>query len=192
MLRVLRSGLLTGAEALAFEREFSQTVGAGFSLAVNSATAGLHLALEAAGIGPGDYVAVSTYTFTASAEVMRYLGAHPLFVDIAPNSYHLDPVALEAVLERGQRGLGPMPKAVMPVHIGGVAWELDQLYELSNRYGLAVIEDAAHAFPARLAPNAPNRAKTLPAIADQTKPYLGHWRHYWYFSFYANKTDYHG
>jgi len=186
VLRVLRSGwLTTGKETLAFEQEFSAMTGAAHSLAVNSATSGLHLALEALGISQGDFIAVSPYTFTASTEVMRYLGAHPLFVDIAPGSFHMDPAALERVLAGAQQGRGPMPKAIMPVHIGGVGWELDRIYELAAAYRIPVVEDAAHAFPARLAPNAPLRAAAIPAKGPA---YLGQGGDIGVYSFYANKT----
>ncbi|MBN2873642.1 MAG: DegT/DnrJ/EryC1/StrS aminotransferase family protein, partial [Spirochaetales bacterium] len=90
VLRVMRSGwLTTGAEALAFEKEFSEFVGVPHALAVNSATSGLHLALEALGIGPGDVVLSSPYTFTSTAAVVRHLGAEVAFCDVAPGSYNI-------------------------------------------------------------------------------------------------------
>ena len=90
----IRSGwLTTGPKVARFETEFAEYVGARYALAVNSATAGLHLALEAAGIGPGDLVMTTPYTFTASAEVIRYLGADPVFVDIDPVTFNIDPIA---------------------------------------------------------------------------------------------------
>jgi dTDP-4-amino-4,6-dideoxygalactose transaminase len=100
-LRVLRSGwLTTGAEALAFEKEFAAFLGNTglWCLAVNSATSGLHLALEACGVSAGDLVLVPSYTFTATAEVVRYLGADPVFVVIAPYTCHLVPAALGRTL----------------------------------------------------------------------------------------------
>jgi dTDP-4-amino-4,6-dideoxygalactose transaminase len=174
VLRVLRSGwLTTGAEALAFEKEFAAFLaGPGESpspplqaLAVNSATSGLHLALEACGIGPGDLVLVPSFTFTATAEVVRYLGAEAVFVDVAPGSCHLDPAALEKTLVRlaaglpaypprtgGGEGFGPRGRAaaVIPVHYGGLPCDMAALMALAERYGLKVVEDAAHAFPAGL------------------------------------------
>ncbi|MDR2741433.1 MAG: DegT/DnrJ/EryC1/StrS aminotransferase family protein [Treponema sp.] len=170
VLRVLRSGwLTTGQEALAFEKEFAgflETPGIPLTaLAVNSATSGLHLALEACGAGPGDVVLVPSYTFTSTAEVVRYLGADVAFVDTSPGSFHIDPPALEHTLERLERGLpaypprdgtgegfGPRgkPRAVIPVHYGGLPCDMEAVMSAARRRGIRVIEDAAHAFPARL------------------------------------------
>jgi dTDP-4-amino-4,6-dideoxygalactose transaminase len=127
-------------------------------LAVNSATSGLHLALEACGAGPGDTVLVPSYTFTSTAEVVHYLGAEPVFVDVAPNSFLIDPLALEKTLDRLSRGLpayegrggfGPRgkPRAIIPVHYGGVPCDMGVIMEIARRYNVTVIEDAAHAFP---------------------------------------------
>jgi dTDP-4-amino-4,6-dideoxygalactose transaminase len=155
LLRVLRSGwLTTGSETLAFEGEFAEFLeshGPGKErlrcLAVNSATSGLHLALEACGIGPGDLVLVPSYTFTSTAEAVRYLGADPLFVDVVPGGFHLDPLAMERTLEKlAPRGA----KAVIPVHFGGLPCDMKAVLGLAERYGLRVIEDAAHSFPSRL------------------------------------------
>lgn len=188
VLRVLRSGwLTTGREALAFEGEFAAKVGSAWGLAVNSATSGLHLALEASGVKAGDYVLTSPYTFTATTEVMRYLGAHPLFVDIDPASFHLDPDLVAQALERGKRGQGPMPVAIMPVHIGGIGWRMDEIYDLAAHYGIPVVEDAAHAFPARLESSAPRRAAALEA-AGKAGVCLGAGGDLGVYSFYANKT----
>ena len=148
-LRVLRSGwLTTGAEALAFEQEFCAFLGGGLHcLAVNSATSGLHLALEACGVGAGDLVLLPSYTFTSTAEVVRYLGADPVFVDVVPGGFHIDPAALEAALVRLGRGKA---KAVIPVHYGGMVCDMPAIMAIARRWGLRVIEDAAHAFPCRL------------------------------------------
>jgi dTDP-4-amino-4,6-dideoxygalactose transaminase len=176
VLRVLRSGwLTTGQEALAFEKEFShfltvsprsgaesRTAGPP-CLAVNSATSGLHLALEACGVKAGDLVFLPSYTFTSTAEVVRYLGARPVFIDTAPDSFHLDSKALQTALERVSRGLPPYPPrpgdggkgfgpqgrpaAVMPVHYGGLPCDMGPILEIARRYGLKVVEDAAHSFP---------------------------------------------
>jgi dTDP-4-amino-4,6-dideoxygalactose transaminase len=153
VLRVLRSGwLTTGVEALALENEFSEflrkdtslSVGNIHCLAVNSATSGLHLALEACGVGQGDAVLVPSCTFTATAEVARYLGADPVFVDVSPGTFHMDPKALEETILR----LPPeKPKAVIPVHYGGLPCDMGAVLAIAKRYGLKVIEDAAHAFP---------------------------------------------
>jgi dTDP-4-amino-4,6-dideoxygalactose transaminase len=182
VIRVLRSGwLTTGVEALAFEEEFAAFVGTGGALppvralAVNSATSGLHLALEACGVGPGDLVLVPSYTFTSTAEVVRYLGAEVVFVDIAPGTFHLDPRGLEKTLARLSAGLPPYPPrrasppgspkmeasdagfgprgraaAVIPVHYGGLPCDMEAIMEIAGRYNLRVVEDAAHAFPSRL------------------------------------------
>ena len=145
VLRVLRSGwITTAAEAKAFEEEFARYVGSPHALAVNSATAGLHLALEALGVGPGDKVITTPYTFTATAEVMRYLGADPLFVDIEPGTFHLDPAGVRKALA-GEKG---RVKAVLPVHIAGEARGLGSILDAAREHGVPVVEDAAHAFPA--------------------------------------------
>ena len=107
----LRSGwLTTGPKAKQFERDFATFVGVPHALAVNSATSGLHLALEALGIGPGDRVVTTPYTFTATAEVIRYLGADPLFVDIDPTTFNIDPDLVADAVERQ-----PGVKALLPV-----------------------------------------------------------------------------
>ena len=110
------------------------------ALAVNSATAGLHLALEAIGAGPGDEVLVPVMTFTASAEIIRYLGADPVFVDIDPATLNLDINALEAAIT-------PRSKAIIVVHFAGLAADMTAILALARRHGLKVIEDAAHALP---------------------------------------------
>jgi dTDP-4-amino-4,6-dideoxygalactose transaminase len=149
VLRVLRSGwLTTGKEADAFEKEFASRVGAAHALALNSATAGLHLALEALGIGPGDTVITSPLTFTATAEVVRYLGAEVLFSDTLPGGFNLDPEALAATI-RSALAAGRRVKAFIPVHMGGEPCPMRRLAEIALEYGLAIVEDAAHAFPVR-------------------------------------------
>jgi dTDP-4-amino-4,6-dideoxygalactose transaminase len=147
VLRVLRSGWLTTAsEARAFEEEFARYVGAPYALAVNSATAGLHLALEALGVGAGDRVMTTPYTFTATAEVIRYMGADPLFVDIEPGSFHIDPDGVEKALGRVS---GERVRVIMPVHIGGAVRGMDRITAIAKSHGIPVVEDAAHAFPSR-------------------------------------------
>ncbi|NNM53465.1 MAG: DegT/DnrJ/EryC1/StrS family aminotransferase [Spirochaetales bacterium] len=144
VVAVLRSGwLTTGPQAQAFETEFADYAGTKFALAVNSATAGLHLALEALGVGPGDVCAVPDYTFTATAEVVRYQGADPVFLDCSPHSPNFDPQRLEDLLKK-QR-----VKVVIPVHLTGEPFDSDALSFLQNRYGFAVLEDAAHMIPSR-------------------------------------------
>jgi dTDP-4-amino-4,6-dideoxygalactose transaminase len=187
VIRVLRSGwLTTGVEALAFEKEFAEFIMRSpapqsepyksklFCLAVNSATSGLHLALEAVGVGPGDAVFIPSYTFTATAEVIRYLGAEAVFVDIAPESYNMDPLKLkEAINDCLSMRQNLRPKAVIPVHIGGLPCDMDAISGIAHHYNLAVVEDAAHAFPAHM-PDATGWAGTCGDAGV--------------FSFYASKT----
>lgn len=138
----MRSGwLTTGPNAKEFEKEFASFLGDGLdAIAVNSATAGLHLALEAIGIGPGDEVITTTHTFTASAEVARYLGAEPVLVDIDPATLCISPAAIE-------RAITPRTRAIVPVHYGGLACDMDAILAIARKHGLRVIEDAAHALP---------------------------------------------
>jgi dTDP-4-amino-4,6-dideoxygalactose transaminase len=140
----LRSGwITTGPKVERFEQAFAQFLGDAtlHCLAVNSATAGLHLALEAAGIGPGDEVITTTHTFTATAEVVRYLGADVRLVDIDPVTLNIDPAQVE-------KAIGPRTKAIIPVHYAGLAADMPALLALALRNDLKVIEDAAHALPA--------------------------------------------
>ena len=133
--------LTTGPQAKAFEREFGDVLGGEVqAVAVNSATAGLHLALEALGVGPGDEVIVPTWTFTATAEVVRYLGADPVIVDV-------DPVTLNIDLGAAEGAITPRTRAVMPVHFAGLAVDRQGIARLARDHGLRVVEDAAHAFP---------------------------------------------
>jgi dTDP-4-amino-4,6-dideoxygalactose transaminase len=151
VLAVMRSGwLTTGEQAARFEEEFASLVGARHALALCSATAGLHLALEALGAGPGSVVITTPYTFGATAEVARYLGADPLFVDIDPATLNIDPAALEEALEN-LRSAGRPAAAIIPVHIAGLPCDMDAIGHLSVKYGVPVVEDAAHAFPVRRA-----------------------------------------
>lgn len=173
VLRVLRSGwLTTGKEALEFEKEFASFLQLHApnnktpltTLAVNSATSGLHLALEAVGIGPGDAVLVPSYTFTSTAEAVRYLGAEAVFVDVKPGTFLMDSEALEKTLERLSKGLPAYPsrnggdgfggrgkpRAVIPVHFGGMICDMKAIMRIAEKYHISVIEDAAHAFPSIL------------------------------------------
>lgn len=167
VLRIMRSGwLTTGSEALAFEKEFAEYVGVPFALAVNSATSGLHLALEAAGIGKGDVVITSPYTFTSTAAVVRHLGAELAFCDTAPGSYNIDPSQLRQLLEKTRNC-----RAIIPVHIGGLPCDMDTILALGKRYGCTVVEDAAHAFP-----------------VETTRGFAGALGDIGVYSFYATKT----
>jgi dTDP-4-amino-4,6-dideoxygalactose transaminase len=167
VLEVLESGWLTTAgKCAAFEKRFAEEVGATYACAVNSATAALHLAAEAVGIGPGDKVFVPTMTFTASAEVIRYLGADPILLDVEYGSCLLTPDLLDAAAERH-----PDARAAVVVHFGGQACDMDGILDVCRRRGLKLIEDAAHAFPARY------KDRLIGSFGDATC-----------FSFYANKT----
>ncbi|MEK7989502.1 MAG: DegT/DnrJ/EryC1/StrS family aminotransferase [Thiotrichaceae bacterium] len=139
----LRSGWLTsGPKTKQFEQAFVDYFQVPHALAVSSCTAGLHLALEAIGIQAGDKIVTTPYTFTATAEVMRYLGADPVFVDIDRQTFNMDVNQLEAALKAE-----PNIKAIMPVHFAGQACDMDVILDLARQYGLKVIEDAAHALP---------------------------------------------
>jgi len=143
VVEVLRSGWLTTGKVCArFEEEFALRARVPHALAVSSATAGLHLALEAVGVRPGTRVALSPYTFAASAEVIRYLGADPLFVDVEEDSLNLSPSLLEAALKRHRR-----VAAVMPVHVAGLPCRMEPIMAVTRRKGIPVVEDAAHTLP---------------------------------------------
>lgn len=168
----LRSGwITTGPKARRFEEDFSAFIGARYAVAVNSATAGLHLALEAVGIGPGDKVITTPYTFTATAEVIRYLGADPVFIDIDQKTFNLDPQKVEDYLSSAASSGQPLPKAVIPVHFGGQACEMDAICRLAEKYSMKIVEDAAHALPAIY------KGRMIGTIGDLTV-----------YSFYVTKT----
>ncbi len=149
VVEVLRSKwLTTGGVTTRFEEQFASSVEADHAVALNSCTAALHLSLEALGVEAGDAVFLPTFTFAATGEVVRYLGAVPILVDVDPTSLNIDPEALRTAVERvGRDGLA-RPKAVIPVHYAGAAAELDDLWSIAFEFGLSVVEDAAHAFPA--------------------------------------------
>ena len=163
----LRSGwITTGPRTRQFEQAFAAYIGdAVEAIAVNSATAGLHLALEAIGIGADDEVIVPTLTFTATAEVVRYLGAHPVLVDVDPVTLNIDIAAIRAAIT-------PRTKAIMPVHYAGLACDMTALLDLARAHNLRVVEDAAHAFPTHY------RGRLIGTLASDVTV----------FSFYANKT----
>ena len=164
----LRSGwVTTGPLTRQFEHDFAAYLGQGDlqAISVNSATAGLHLALEGLGIGPGDEVIVPTMTFTATAEVVRYLGAQPVLVDVDPDHMNIDLAAVEAAIT-------PRTRAIMPVHYAGLACDMDALLALARRHSLRVVEDAAHAFPTRY------KGQLVGTLGSDATV----------FSFYANKT----
>jgi dTDP-4-amino-4,6-dideoxygalactose transaminase len=164
----LKSGwITTGPKARRFEASFAQFLGDPRleCVAVNSATAGLHLALEAAGVGPGDEVVTTTHTFTATAEVARYLGADVRLVDIDAATLNIDAQAVEAAIT-------PRTRAIVPVHYAGLAADMPAILALAQGHGLKVVEDAAHALPAT------SRGALVGTLASDATV----------FSFYANKT----
>jgi dTDP-4-amino-4,6-dideoxygalactose transaminase len=164
----LRSGwVTTGPKAKRFEQAFAEFLGEPQieCIAVNSATAGLHLALEALGIGPGDEVITTTHTFTATAEVVRYLGADVVLVDIDPLTLNIDPRLVEAAIT-------PRTKAIIPVHYAGLAVDMLAILDIARKHGLRVVEDAAHALPTTL------EKELIGTMGSDATV----------FSFYANKT----
>ncbi|MBE1533082.1 DegT/DnrJ/EryC1/StrS family aminotransferase [Actinomadura algeriensis] len=143
-VRVLRSGrVVQGPEVAAFEEEFSALVAGRHCVAVNSGTSALHLALLALGIGPGDEVIVPSFTFAATANVVRLAGADPVFADIERGSFCLDPDAAAAAIT-------PRTAAIMPVHLYGHPAAMGRFAALAERHGLALVEDAAQAHAAAL------------------------------------------
>ena len=163
----LRSGwVTTGPKTKQFEQDFAEYLGDGVqALAVNSATSGLHLALEALGVQAGDEVIIPSYTFTATAEVIRYLGATPVFVDSCEDTMNISPEAVE-------RAITDKTKAIMPVHFAGLACDMDALIAIAKKHNLKIVEDAAHAFPTKY------KGKLIGTLDTDAVV----------FSFYANKT----
>jgi dTDP-4-amino-4,6-dideoxygalactose transaminase len=133
-----------GPHVDAFQVEFARCVGAPHALALSSGTAALHLALQLVGVGPGDDVLVSTLTFSASINPIRYLGASPVFIDSERTSWNLDPALLEEELEARARA-GRLPRAVVVVHLYGQSADLDPILAACERHGVPLIEDAAEA-----------------------------------------------
>jgi perosamine synthetase len=135
--RVLESGWLTqGPEVAAFEREFAQVVGAAHACAVSSCTTALHLALHVLGVGPGDEVVTASHSFIATANAVRYCGAKPVFVDIEPATFNLDPALVE-------RAITPRTRAILLVHQMGMPADLGAMLAIAQARGLPVVEDAA-------------------------------------------------
>lgn len=145
VVAVLRSDFLTqGPQVPLFEKAVAQHVGAQHALAVNSATSALHIACQALGVGPGDWLWTSPVTFVASANCGLYCGAQVDFVDIDPRTYNLCPQALERKLMEAEI-TGKLPKVVVPVHLCGQPCDMAAIHALSQRYGFTIIEDASHA-----------------------------------------------
>ena len=139
----LRSGwITTGPKTKRFEQEFAQYIGAPGALALSSCTAALHTALVVQGIGPGDEVITTPMTFTATVAVIEHVGARPVLVDVEPDTMNIDPELVRAAVTERTR-------AVIAVHYGGHPCEMDLLHAICDEHGLVLIEDAAHAIPAR-------------------------------------------
>jgi dTDP-4-amino-4,6-dideoxygalactose transaminase len=165
VVATLRSGWLgTGPRVQRFEADFRGYVGCAHAVSLNSCTAGLHLALEALGIGPGDEVITTPLTFSATANVIVHVGAKPVFADVDPRTMNLDPDAVA-------RAVTARTRAIIPVHLAGRPCDMDALLHVAQPHGLAVIEDAAHAIEARY------RGRPIGTIGDLTS-----------FSFYVTKN----
>ncbi len=135
--RAILSGWITqGPEVAAFEEEFAACVGARHACAVSSCTTALHLALHALGVGPGDEVITVSHSYIATANAVRYCGATPVFVDIDPRTYNMDPSLLEGAIT-------PRTRAIMPVHQMGLPCDLPGILKIADQHGLPVVEDAA-------------------------------------------------
>ena len=154
----------TGPKTAEFERRFAEYIGVKHALAVSSCTAALHLSLVAAGIGEGDEVITTPYTFTATSEAIGYTGAKPVFVDIDPRTLNID---VDKISEK----LTPSTKAILPVHIAGAPCDMDALLEICKARNLVLIDDAAHAIPTDY------KSRRIGSIGDLSV-----------FSFYANKN----
>lgn len=168
VLEVLDSGwLTTGPRTRAFEAAFADYVGSAHAVALNSATAALHLALEALGVGEGDEVIVPTWTFAACAEVVAYLRGRVVLVDVDPRTLSLTPEIVRAAVT-------PRTRAVIAVHFAGMPLEIERLVAELEPLGIAVVEDAAHAFPSRIGGPGGRMAGTVARAGA--------------YSFYATKT----
>jgi perosamine synthetase len=165
VIEVLRSGQLSlGPKLAEFERLFAERLGAPHACAVSSGTAGLHLALRAVGVGPGDEVVTSPFSFVASANAIVYCGATPVFADIDPVTLNLDPAAAEAAIT-------PRTKAILPVHIFGYPADMAAFERIAREHDLAIVEDACEALGARHTDGRAVGGRGHPAV----------------FAFYANK-----
>lgn len=167
VLEVLESGwITTGPKVKQFEQAFASFIGCKHAIAVNSCTAALHLALDAIGLKEGNEVITTPITFAATAEVIRYFKAKPVFVDIDPETFNIDVKKLETKIKELSK-----LKAIIPVHFAGQPCNMDSIMKIATDYELGVIEDAAHAFPVKY------NGRMIGTIGDITC-----------FSFYATKT----
>jgi dTDP-4-amino-4,6-dideoxygalactose transaminase len=143
VLEVLRSGwYVMGPNHDALEAEMAEYVGVAHALGVASGTDALHLALRAAGVGPGDEVITTAFTFVGTAEAVLYIGAQPVYVDIDPVTFNVDPERIEAAIT-------PATRAILPVHLFGLPADMAAIMDIAGRHGLTVIEDAAQSIGAR-------------------------------------------
>ena len=170
VLRVMRSGwLTTGAETQGFEADFARFLGVPHCLAVNSATSGLLLAYQTLGVGPEGAIITTPYTFASTATMALQLGARVIYA-VEAGSYNIDPKAVEKRLEEAKKA-GHRVAAIVAVHVAGLPADMAAICELGKRYAVPVVEDAAHAFPAKT-----------------RKGYAGTLGDMGVFSFYATKT----
>ncbi len=168
----LRTGwITTGPKVKRFEEEFAAFTGAQAALALNSGTAALHISLATLGIGPGDSVITTPMTFCSSVHVIEHVGAQPILVDVDPDTLNIDPNKIEVVLKSTIRNLQSAIKAILPVHLYGHPCDMATIMELAKKYNLYVVEDAAHALPAK------HKDQFVGTIGDLTA-----------FSFYATKN----
>ena len=135
---IAKTNFIQGEEIRLLEKEFASFSGASFGVAVASGTDAVHLALLALGVGPGDEVITSTHTFTATAEAIYHCGARPVYVDIDPRTYNIDPAKIE-------EKINSKTKVIMPVHLYGQPADMDPILEIASRHGLSVLEDACQA-----------------------------------------------
>lgn len=149
VIDTLRSDwITTGPKVKRFEEEFAAAVGAPAALGLNSCTAALHVALAALGVGPGDAVITTPMTFVSSVHVIEHVGALPVLVDIQPDTLNIDPLRVEDAITKARKE-GMRVKALLPVHLYGHPCDMNSLMDVACEYGLAVVEDAAHALPAK-------------------------------------------
>ncbi|HQO20922.1 MAG TPA: DegT/DnrJ/EryC1/StrS aminotransferase family protein [Acidobacteriota bacterium] len=173
----LRSGwLTTGPKTRRFEEGFAEAVKAPHSVAVNSCTAALHLALEALNLGSDEAVLVPTMTFAATAEVVRYMNAEPVLVDVDPETLHLDLDDCERRYK--QESMRKKVVGIMPVHIGGLMVGMDRVREFADKHSLWIVEDAAHSFPSAWRKDSSSDWRVCGCGDSEVSC----------FSFYANKT----
>ena len=165
VIETMQSGWLTmGPKTIEFEEAFKQYIGSDYAISLNSATAALHLALNAVGVGIGDEVIIPTNTFIATAEAVVYSGAKPILCDVEENYHNIDINLIEQLIT-------PRTKAIIPVHFGGNPCDMDEIKKIANHFNLKIIEDAAHALPASY------KNKKIGTLSDAVC-----------FSFYATKT----